>query len=114
MMVHLNRMPIVCIPFRRNIYLLIYNPVTVVKERKAESERERNREREREWNKPRPRTPDLYHRHSHTHGSNHSSRSGSPLFNLTNGLGRRGSMTSLKDDIHSVGTSSAGSQAECK
>jgi serine/arginine repetitive matrix protein 2 len=84
-----------------------------------EREQELNREREREWNKPHPhpKTPELHHRHSYSHGSKSGgTRSASPMLNLTNRLGRRGSVTSLKslDDGRSSRTSSFGSQAECE
>jgi len=81
-----------------------------------EREQELNREHEREWNKPHPhpKTPELHHRHSYSHGSKSSgTRSASPMLSLTNRLGRRGSVTSLKslDDGRSSRTSSFGSQA---
>jgi len=84
-----------------------------------EQEQELNREREREWNKPHPhpKTPELHHRHSYSQGSNSSGgRGASPTHNLTNGPGRKGSLTSLKslDDGRSSRTSSFGSQAECE
>jgi len=79
-------------------------------------ELELNREREREWNKPhpRPRTPEVHLRHSHSRSN--SSGGASPILSLTNGLGRRGSVTSLRslDDGRSSRTSSFGSQAECE